>query len=141
MNQLSGPLGHQLVEIMGHQRLAGFVEPVGLGSAVLLRVTMPAGEPEERVLIEGCWINSQWCGPGTKVREERLAVDQYLGAASIFRMTATTEEVALRVQPRRVEILELVSAPQLGRGFELVDQAAQDEDDDDEDPHGSAVGL
>src|ERR1041385_2618100 len=61
MTASTEPLGFQLIEIMGHQRSAGWVEPRVFGGAVLLHVTMPAGEPEERVLDEGIWIDNEYC--------------------------------------------------------------------------------
>jgi hypothetical protein len=132
MTASTEPLGFQLIEIMGHQRSAGWVEPRVFGGAVLLHVTMPAGEPEERVLDEGIWIDNEYCGPGSRIRETRLAVDQHVGIPSVFRMTAATEEQALRAQPRRVEILEQVRAPLLGAG--AVVSSHDREFDDDGDP-------
>src|ERR1051326_3839580 len=85
MTASTEPLGFQLIEIMGHQRSAGWVEPRVFGGAVLLHATMPAGEPEERVLDEGIWIDNEYCGPGSRIRETRLAVDQHVGLPSGFR--------------------------------------------------------
>ncbi len=56
-----------LVEIMGHQRLAGRVTEEVIGSAALIRVDIPSGD-----------------GPDD-------FVTQYVGTGSIYRMTPTTE--------------------------------------------------
>jgi hypothetical protein len=140
MTASTEPLGFQLIEIMGHRRAAGFVEPRVFGGAVLLHVTMPAGEPEERVLHEGVWIDNEYCGPGSRIRETRLAVDLHVGIPSVFRMTAATEEQALRAQPRRVEILEQVRTPLLGAVRAVDPHDAEFEDDGEPDFDGPTFG-
>jgi len=95
-----------VIEIMGHQRLAGFVTEQALGGANMLRVDVP----------ENNGI---------------AAFTTFLGASSIYRMTVVTEEiargVAASIQVRPVSAYEMPKTqPALPRP--LLD--ADDMDDD-----------
>lgn len=125
-------MGFQLIEIMGHQRVAGWVQPVAFGGAVLLHVTMPAPDPQEIVLDSGRYVSGIWCGQGSRIRVTRHAVDQHVGIPSVFRMTACTEEQAAAWQPADTEILERVEQKALagvGGVSEYVVDDRRDADD------------
>ena len=100
--------GWALVEIMGHQRVSGYVETVTFGSVVMFRVTVPAMEPVEEVLQEMRTVQYERLGPGSRIRISRAAFETYVGVASIYRLTPCTEDQALAAHGATVEILERV---------------------------------
>jgi len=83
--------GWTILELFGHRRLAGYVREVEVAGGTFLRVDVPGPEP------------------GT------VRVTQFYGAAAIYCMTPTTEEIArglaLRYQPAPAERWELPPAP------------------------------
>ena len=135
-DQALQPLGYQLVEIMGHQRTVRWVEPRLFGGVALFHVTMPAQEPVEVRLLASAWVGEDWCGIGSLVRESRPAIDQHLGAASIFRMTAITEEQARGLQPKKVEVLERVGLAQLEAAHSLGEEFAEASFGEELEPEG-----
>ena len=58
-----------ILELMGHRRLAGFVQEVEMFGSKMLRIDIPHGGPTE-------------------------ATTQYYGGSSIYCVTPTTEDVA-----------------------------------------------
>lgn len=89
-----------LVEIMGHQRMAGLVSETTLAGAAMLRVDVPAvGDIPE--------------------------FTTFLGAASIYRLTPVSEDIARRyaagLRAKPVQAYELPALPGPSR----------DDDDDD----------
>lgn len=126
------PLGFQLVEIMGHQRVAGFVTPILFGGAAFFQVAMPAVEPTEIVLEREGWFNGEYLYPGSRLLVSRPAIDVRLGTAAVFRMTTCTEEQARILQEKQVEILARVSAPaELADGAPRGSEEVELDDDPD----------
>lgn len=115
-----------VVEIFGHQKIAGFVRTAVLGSACMLRVDVPELPEEERE--ESGWSYEK--GEQITRRVKLAAVPgftRYLGISSIFSLTPCTEEFARAAQKRmRIEpprIVEIPARPAL---------PAPDENDGDE---------
>jgi hypothetical protein len=94
-----------ILELMGHRRLAGYVQEVELAGQGLLRIDIPSEPP----------------------------VTQFYGVASVYCLTPTTEEVARAVaaqmSPQPVHPWELPKHPELPGPF--VDEDAGDEDEDE----------
>ena len=101
-----------VVEIFGHQKMAGFVRTAVLGSACMLRVDVP-DMPEEEVedrsfdFTAGEYVT-------TKVKVAAVkGFTRYLGISSIFSLTPCTEEFARAAQRRmRIEPPRIVEMPQ-----------------------------
>ena len=109
-----------VVEIMGHERAAGHVTEEVFGGACMFRVDVPETEQN---------------GRKTEARTE------YIGVASVFRLTPCTEEAA-RVIARQIEYYRPPSLIDLHRTLpsaeemapavvELEWKAVELEDDDD----------
>lgn len=114
--------GWAIVEVMGHQRYAGFVKTEAFGGAVLFQVDVPALAERERALTSPTYIEgdeaslqaARYCPAGTKVKEGAVqGYTKLLGAPAIFCITACTEEAALRaVEEMQSRPLLLVALPE-----------------------------
>lgn len=95
-----------IVELMGHRRLAGYVEEVELFGGKMMRLDVPSEPP----------------------------VTQFYGPSAIYAVTPTTEEVARAFardrQPRPVERYEL-ALPSPSRPSSIDVEPSDDLDDDD----------
>jgi hypothetical protein len=99
-----------LIEIMGHQRLAGMVTETTVAGAAMLRVDVPE--------IDGV--------PGFTT---------FLGAGSIYRLTPVSEDIArrmavqLRIKPVHAYEMPGLPAPAPERNDHDEDDDFEDEDD------------
>lgn len=105
--------GHAIVEIMGHQVVAGFVTTKAFGATVFFHVVAPEEIGPEETIATRTHVNNEYLLPGSKIRRKRLAVDQYVSSTSIYRLTACSAQTAQEQQPVITEILERAAAPQL----------------------------
>lgn len=77
--------GWAVVEVMGHKRLAGRCCEVNIAGAGMLRVDVPETVHERQAL-----------GPvDAPQRMTKAGYTQFIGGASIYRLTHCTEEVAV----------------------------------------------
>lgn len=121
--------GFAHVQILGHQEVSGYVTPESYGHVVLFRVRLDAPEPREFVLDREQWIAHRVLQAGSRIRRTYQAVEQLVGAGSVYRITPCSEEEARRFQSFDDEILEAVTAaPQLTAG--AGDDEFEDEDAD-----------
>lgn len=98
--------GFAIVEILGHQRVAGYVTTEAFGSVVMFKVAQSELPATETVLKDSQYVDGEYCPAGSKVRISRERAETFVGAASVYRMTPCTEEQATKAQPCKVEILE-----------------------------------
>ena len=98
--------GYAIVEIMGHQTMAGYVTTHAFGNVVMFKVTQEAVEPEEQTLSENRYMGGRTYLAGTKLRARRDEASSYIGAASVYRMTPCSREDAFKRQPVIFEVLE-----------------------------------
>lgn len=119
--------GWAIVEIMGHNKVSGFVETKAFGSVVMFRVHAPAVDPVEQLLEVGQYINYKHVPAGSRVRVSRPEFETYVGAASVYRMNPCSEELALSLIPQKIEVIELAEVKQIVATW-------PDEDDREEDP-------
>lgn len=103
-----------IVEVMGHQRFAGFVTTEAFGQATLFRIDVPAQPARERITKRGGYIGdgSQWIDAGATVQEEATpGYTKLIGAGSIYAITPCTEEAAREavdeIQPRKLKLVQL----------------------------------
>lgn len=103
-----------IVEIMGHQRYAGYVTTQAFGGAVLFRVDVPelAADPE-RTLPTGGWVDGNWKPAGTVVAVDAVpGFTKLIGAGSIYAITPCTQEAAIAACQKMIDRpLRLVSVP------------------------------
>lgn len=85
-----------IVEVMGHQRYAGFVRQVPMGGAVMIRVDVP--ELPEKEIPDVSWDYDAPDGPKRVEGKRKLpgvpAFTKFLGVSAIFSLTPCTEEMA-----------------------------------------------
>ena len=125
--------GYAIVEIMGHQRVAGYVTTEYFGTVALFHVQLPAIEAVEQVLDEGIWTGRETLEKGSRIRIGREAVNQYVGAGSLYRLTTCSEAIALAEQPRSIEVLERAERKALvpvGPGFDDEDLERPEDPED-----------
>jgi hypothetical protein len=97
--------GYAVVEIMGHQHATGWVTTEYFGGVAMLHVILPGETGQEETLMERRWLEGEYLYPGSVIRTDRLAVDEWVGAGSIYRLRPCSEAAALSRQPRKIEIL------------------------------------
>ena len=118
--------GWALIEIMGHQKVAGFVETCAFGGTVMFRITNPAMPEVEQTLTDHMYINYKTIPAGSIIRVSREARETYVGVGSVYRMTPCTEEQAITQCGQKVEIVHLAESPKLLVSFDDEDHE-QDE--------------
>jgi hypothetical protein len=129
--------GWAIVEILGHQRYAGYVTTEAYGQAVMFRIDVPALEARERQTKQPGYIDGQYVPAGATVQEGPMpGYTKLVGAGSIYCITPSTKEAALHavesLQARPLMLVKLppdraLPAPQ----DEPVDFDDIDEDDED----------
>lgn len=110
--------GFALVEIMGHQRVAGFVTTEYFGNVAVFHVVMPEVPAEELEIQTHQWIDTERLEAGSRVRISRPKVEQFVAASSLYRLTPCTQADAVAQQPRVVEVIERRTRPLLNSGIE-----------------------
>lgn len=109
-NQQSKFEGYAIVEIMGHQKMAGYVTTEAFGNVVMFKIHQESAPPEEKILDSSRYLGGEWHPAGTKLRATRQEAVSYIGAGSVYRMTPCTREDVFRSQPTIFEVLERPAA-------------------------------
>jgi hypothetical protein len=109
-----------IVEIMGHQQLAGFCRTEAFGGTVMLRVDRP-DLPEEH--------KEFW--DGIRVMPAEAGFTQYVGMGSIYRLTPCSEASArLAASRQRLAHPKLLALPGTTDDSESFDHNFSQEDTD-----------
>ena len=124
--------GYALVEIMGHQRVAGYVTTLGFGSTVMFKVVQVEEPPIDQALEEDRYIDGRVIYKGSRIRISRERAETLIGAASVYRMTACTEEQARRAQPVKIEVLEMAQRAMVAAPAHSDEEEESQEDLDDD---------
>lgn len=103
--------GYGLVEIMGHQRVAGFVTTEYFGNVAVFHVVMPEVAAEEIEIPARQWIDTEYLEAGSRVRVSRPKVERFVAASSLYRLTPCTQADAITQQPRVVEVVFRAERP------------------------------
>ncbi len=113
MEQNSDFSGWAKVELMGRNVLVGYVTTKYFGQAALLQVDVPGIEAHEETLEAPEYVDGTWCPEGSVVmRPEIPSQSPMVNPASIYRLTACTEEVAKReLNERRPRAIAVVKLP------------------------------
>jgi len=104
--------GWAVLEIMGHQRYAGYVTTQAFGQAVLFRVDVPELPEREETLQHSRWMDDRLCPPETVVKADALpGYTKFFGAGSIYCLTPCDETAARKVVEslvvRSIQIVKL----------------------------------
>ena len=81
-------LKHAVVDLFGHQRIAGAISEMAFGGCAMVRVDVP-----EIVTVETVWLDND--GPSSKVTRTIPAHTRCLGPASIYSIHWCDEAAAL----------------------------------------------
>lgn len=106
MEQQTQPASNEIktwaiVEIMGHQQIAGFAQTVAFGGTIMLRVDAPdLAERTEKINKTFDYERGEYV-TADRVREAEAGFTQYIGMGSIYRLTPCTEETARQAAERR----------------------------------------
>lgn len=126
--------GYAVVEIMGHQQTAGWVTTEYFGGVAMLHVLMPGEEGQEQAVDRDLWTGRETIGPGSTYKINRHAVDEWIGAQSIYRLRPCTEGIARDRQPSSIEVISRAARPVLaavregGDDFELEEESESEEE-------------
>lgn len=102
--------GWAIVELMGHQREAGFVTTEAYGQAVLFRVDVPEIPEREEILRRDEWTGVDYVRAGSKVLRVKLAArSRLISPSAVYAINPCTEEaarLAVGTVPRTLILLE-----------------------------------
>lgn len=89
--------GWAIVDVLGHQRYAGYVTTENYGQTAFFRVATPAREPRERTVESDEYVQGRgYLTPGSKIAEGGVpASERLIGAGSIYMLTPQTREQVL----------------------------------------------
>lgn len=127
--------GYAVVELMGHQREAGFVSTEYFGNACMFRIDVPGLPEREHELKTTRYTDTGKLPPGTVVKCPALpARSRYIGVSSIYAMNPCTEEVVLAALEELADSRDPILV-RLPEGYEekrkAITAAVPDYDDDD----------
>lgn len=125
--------GWAVVELFGHQKIAGMCRMESFGMGAMLRVDVPSLDEREIVIDSPRYEGGVWCEVGTKIK--RCAAAGYtriLGIGAIYAINPCSEETAMRA-------VESLLKPEI-KVVDLVERARPaiapaDEDDEDDVPY------
>ena len=125
---------HAIVEIMGHQTVAGHCKTEPFGSVVMLRVDVPAIPERKRVVQQYDYEKGQTV-EADEVAPAEDGYTQYIGMQSIYRLTPCTPEMTIAATERKrkhpVKLLNIRPAV-AGALPDQTDDDADDESADDD---------
>jgi hypothetical protein len=131
--------GYAIVDVLGHQRYAGFVRTEAFGQAVLFRVDVPELPEREYPLDTPQYVpgsnGSGWCPKGTIVKREAApGFTKYIGAGSIYTLSPCDEKAAFAaVEAVQRPEIKLISLPETHKSLSAPDDPDEDENEEDED--------
>jgi len=88
--------GWAMVEMFGHQKIAGYVQTVSFGAGVMFQVDVPTLPQQESTTTSPGYIDGQWIDAGAVVRcEHKEGYTRLLGVGAIYAINPCTEEAAM----------------------------------------------
>jgi hypothetical protein len=125
--------GWTLLELMGHNREAGYLTTLYFGAVALLQVDVPEIPAREETLTRPQWTDSQLLPVGTVVQKEAIPGRSFmLNPSAIYRAHPATEEAVRAAiaanQPREIKV---ISIPQSAQRTLLPGEQDEFEDDGD----------
>ena len=117
-----------VVEMFGHQKIAGFVQTQAFGAAVMFRVEVPELPERERTLTAPQYHDGQYLLPGSVIKSDLVpGYTKLLGVGSIYAITPCAREevmVQLDLMTRApMTVMKAVTRREIAAGEE------HDEDD------------
>lgn len=104
---------HAIVEMISHQRTAGFVTKESFGGQILFHVVAPEETGPVEIVATRTYVNGEYLLPGSKIQRKRAAVDKRVGIPAVYCVTACSAQEAQESRPVITEIIERATAPQL----------------------------
>lgn len=116
-----------VVEMFGHQKIAGFVTTEFYGQAALFRVDVPELQEREITLTTPQYVEGVYAGAGSKIqRQAEPAYSKLIGPGAVYAINPCTEETVRQYieNNRKLPLLPLSLVP---RSAQI---AAPDDDED-----------
>jgi hypothetical protein len=131
MDQQNKFEGWAVVEMFGHQKIAGHVTTEVYGQACLFRVDVPEMPEREMVLEHYDYIDGLRVPPGSKVkRPGEQPFSKLIGPGAVYAINpcneATVREYLERERRRPLVLLELATAKALAAGSEYNPDTDED---------------
>jgi hypothetical protein len=125
--------GWTLLELMGHNREAGYLSTLYFGAVALLQVDVPEIPAREETLTRPQWVGSQLLPVGTVIAKEAIPGRSFmLNPSAIYRAHPATEEAVRAAiaanQPREIKV---ISIPQSAQRTLLPGELNDDEGTED----------
>lgn len=116
--------GWAIVEMMGHQREAGYVTTEVYGIAVLFRVDVPEMPEQEEVLTRPEWSGREYLEVGSKVKRQKVpARSRLIAPAALYAINSATEQAVRECLAAKIErtliLLQAPERPALPADFEV----------------------
>lgn len=123
--------GWAVVEMFGHQKIAGYVTTENYGQAALFRVDVPELQEREIELTRGEYIDGVYAGAGSKVkRQAEPPYSKLVGPGAVYAINPCTEQT-VRQYIEMNRKLPLIALDIKSRA--AIAAASDDTDDDDDD--------
>jgi hypothetical protein len=119
-----------VVEMFGHQKVAGFVTTEFYGQAALFRVDVPELQEREITLTAPEYINGEYAGIGSKVkRQAEPPYSKLIGPSAVYAINPCTEQTVRQYieADRKLPLIALDIVP---RQAQLAASAYAGEDED-----------
>lgn len=119
--------GWALVELFGHQKVAGHVQTVSFGTGVMFQIDVPSLPEREFLLESPQYVEGRWTGAGATVqRAAKEGFTRLLGVGAIYAINPCTEAAAmLAIEQLQRPETKLISPPAAAQ----IEAAVDSEDD------------
>lgn len=127
--------GWAVIEMFGHQKIAGFVTTESYGQAALFRVDVPELPERETVTRRGEYSSTQYLPAGSKVkRPAEPPYSKLIGPGAVYAINPCTEETVRQYieANRKLPLIPLEIATEIRRLVAPDGDDASDDYDDDE---------
>lgn len=129
--------GWALVELMGHQREAGYVTTQYFGDKAMFQIDVPERPAQQETLTAPKWGPDDTLLPAGSV-VEKPAVDgrtRLVNPSAVYAINPATEEAVLAAltasEPRRIKVISVPAGTFVGLPSSVGEEVEEEQDEDD----------